>query len=361
MITSLATPGLGRILKSELLRKLQRRHSDVWPTPEPLEQAESYEVLPALYEKEQFDRVVRVGFDRSLESEQEKLDARVAFSTPPEVTVFRDVICCGRRLFGRSGNHFLANGNPIRQAFMSQRSGYDHVVVTNSTLGLKYFGHWLGDDCAARELPLPSSGVLKSFARPNWSDAAFYEDAFGQVWDEEPVFYADKLSVFTDIGFGMSKKRRLEDLRARMRKKYPIAENEGGIAYVQRGSRGEKRSMANEDELMTRLSAAGITIVTGESGGETIARAMMDCKIIIGVEGSQINHATYNLHENGALLVLQPPHRFYNPHHEWARLMGMRYGTVVGQPRTQDYIVDPDEVLAMVDRLQRAIDRPDAA
>lgn len=356
MIASFNTSGSGRIFKSELLRRLQRRHSDSWPSSELLEQVEAFEVLPAIYDKAHLDRIVKVGFDRSLQSEKDKLDARNVISTPPEVMILRDVISCGGRLFQNSSNHFLIHGNPIRQAF-APRPEYDHVVTTNSTLGLRYFGHWLGDDCAARKLPLPTSGTLKSFVRPTWPDSGFYEKAFNQVWDDEETFYARKLSVFTDIGFGMGKKRRLQDLRAQMRRNYPVAENAGGIAYIQRGNGGEPRSMANEDELIARLSALGVKIVKAETGGETIARAMMDAKIIIGVEGSQINHATYNLHDKGALIVLQPPHRFYNPHHEWTRLLGMRYGTIVGHSKADDYIVDADEVIAMIDHLQSVLDQ----
>lgn len=350
-------PGWERILRSEALRRLRRKHSDPWPVSEPLHPVETFDVRPAIYHRDHLQRVVKVGFDRPLASEKDKLDARKVRSTPPELTVFRDVIYCGGRLFGRDTNHFLAAGVPMPEAFMPRRE-YDHVAVTNSTLGLRYFGHWLRDDCAARELPLPETGTLKSLVRPDWPDCSFYESAFEQSWPEEKTFFAHRLSILTDIGFSLDKKRRLQILRQRLRRNTPAGQNAGGITYVRRGRKGMPRTMGNEEELMTRLSADGVKIVEAETSGETVARAMLDAQIIIGIEGSQLSHATYNLQDNGALLVIQPPDRFYNPHHEWARLLGMRYGTVVGHARPTGYVVDIDEVLDMIDRLKRALEQP---
>ena len=350
--------GGGRIILRETLRRLRLRRSDIWPSADPIGTAAPVEVLPALYHEDHLERVTGVGFGLPLAGEKEKLETRLAAARPPGMVVFEDVIWCGGRLFPAKGNHFLAEGAPLMQAFAS-RPAHDHVVVTNSRLGLKYFGHWLGDDCAARELPLPDGALVKSLNRPEWSDCAFYETAFGQAWDEEETFYARKLSIVTDTGYSLDKKRRLEVLRARMRQTFPIAENAGGIAYIQRGTKGEPRTMANEAALIDRLLATGVRIVRAETGGETIARAILDAKIIIGVEGSQIRHGAYNLSANGALLVLQPPHRFYNPHHEWARLLGMRYGTVVGHASADGYHIDIDEVMAMLDRLHQVLDKPD--
>lgn len=344
-------PRYRQVIQSEIMRRLRKRHSDDWPASEPLGPAETFDVLNAIYEPDHLSRVVKTGFDRSMESEVEKLNARVVRSTPPKMTVFEDVLSCGGRLFRRGTNHFMAKGQPIRQAFQAP-SEYDHVAITNSSLGLRYFGHWLRDDCAARGLSLPSTATLKSLVRPQWSDCHFYEDIFEQSWDEEAVFFARKLSVLTDIGFSPDKRRRLNILRDQLRQKIETSNNRDGIVYIRRGETSVPRAMSNEDELIKRLSDAGIGIVEAETGGETIARAMMDAAIVIGIEGSQLTHATYNLRENGALLVIQPPDRFYNPHHEWTRLLGMRYGFVVGHMQADGYMVNPDEVFLMLERLQ---------
>ncbi len=350
-----ARPRYGQVIRSEIARRLRRRHSDDWPASELLGAAETFDVRPAIYDPEHLQRVVKTGFDRTMESEVEKLDARVVRSTPPKLTVFEDVLSCGGRFFGPGTNHFMAKGQPIRQAFQVP-SEYDHVVITNSSLGLRYFGHWLRDDCAARGLARPSTAILKSLVRPDWSDCRFYEEAFDQDWPEEAVFFARKLTVLTDIGFSPDKRRRLNILRGQLRQKSQAGDNRDGIVYIRRGETSVPRTMANEDALVARLSDAGITIVEAETGGETIARAMLDAAIVIGIEGSQLTHATYNLRDNGALLVIQPPDRFYNPHHEWARLLGMRYGVVVGHARTSGYVVDADDIFVMMDRLMAALD-----
>jgi hypothetical protein len=74
--------------------------------------------------------------------------------------------------------------------------------------------------------------------------------------------------------------------------------------------------------------------------------------MIITIEGSQAAHGVYMLQTGGSLMILQPPDRFYNPHHQWARLIGMAYGTVVGTPDGVSFHMDPGEVLDMAERLE---------
>jgi hypothetical protein len=80
---------------------------------------------------------------------------------------------------------------------------------------------------------------------------------------------------------------------------------------------------------------------------------LLDARVIITVEGSQAAHGVFTLAENGSLLILQPPRRFYNPHIEWTRLLGMRYGIVIGKDVDDGagFLIDPDEVLRMVDQM----------
>ncbi len=80
--------------------------------------------------------------------------------------------------------------------------------------------------------------------------------------------------------------------------------------------------------------------------------ALLDARMTITIEGSQAAHGVYMLGDGGAMLILQSPDRFYNPHHEWARLIGMGYGTIIGTPDEVSFHMNPSEVLAMADRLE---------
>jgi hypothetical protein len=112
--------------------------------------------------------------------------------------------------------------------------------------------------------------------------------------------------------------------------------------------------MSNQDEVEQAFTAAGIRIVEPGTDGEALVQNLLDAAVIVTIEGSQASHGVYTLAEGGALLILQPPERFYNPHHEWARLLGMRYGITVGQKDGPGFRIHPGEALRMIDRLMAA-------
>lgn len=341
--------GLIRLARGETSLLTRRCGISPFPEIQGLEASENFDVHRAIYDETHLERVTGVGFGHSLQHQEYDLNTTSVWSSPPQKAVLQDVFCFGGHFYGANDIHYLSNASPWGHCLRGFQS-YDHGVVTNSAQGLRYFGHWLRDDCAARELPLPGDATLFSLIRPDWPDCQFYETAFNQPWADVPAFFCRKLTVITDIGFSIGKRNRLARLRKRLRSK-ARAENVGDIVYIRRGPTASERTMVNEPALIERLVAAGIKVVDPETGGNALASALLDTSIIISIEGSQLAHATHNLAEGGGLAVIQPPDRFYNPHHEWARLLGMRYSFVVGQPQEKGYTVDPDEVLAMVDRL----------
>ena len=348
------TSGSFRMLHSEAARLLTRRAPEDWPPAETPPITGAFAVRPAIYDPDQLDRVVKVGFGRTLAQQKDKLDQVEAPSAPATRMEFSDITWIGGRFYTRDKTYFMIPGNPLTQTGTTCPR-YDHVVITNSRPGLRYFGHWLRDDCAAREMDLPGDATLLSLTRPDWADSRYYETVFDQSWIDTKAFFARKLTVLTDIGFSPDKRKRLQKLRARLRQNAPANDRPGRIVYIRRGPGSVPRTMENEDALVAALSAAGVGVVDAESGGDAISREILDAKIIISIEGSQLSHATYNLAEGGAILVLQPPDRFYNPHHDWSRLLGMRYAIVVGRISEKSYTVDPDEVLRMLDTVTHAI------
>ena len=343
-----------RMLRREAARFITRRSPEEWPPAAPPPVTGTFDVLPAIYDPDQLERVVNIGFGRTLAQQKEKLDQTEAPSAPATRMEFHDITWIGGRFYTRDKVYFMGPGNPLKHTG-TECQGYDHVVITNSRPGLRYFGHWLRDDCAAREMDMPANATLLSLTRPKWADSHYYETVFEQSWVDKPAFFARKMTVLTDIGFSVDKRMRLHRLRARLRQNAPANDRPGRIVYIRRGPGSVPRTMENEDALVAALSAAGVGVVDAESGGDAISREILDAKIIISIEGSQLSHATYNLAEGGAILVLQPPDRFYNPHHDWSRLLGMRYAIVVGQVSETSYTDDPDEVLRMLDTVARTI------
>lgn len=307
---------------------------------------ETVDCRAAQFVPEQLERVVACGFSANLSSEIEKLEATCWEESPTFHCVLENATVLGGEIFTSRARHFLSAASPYKAA-LGRTTQYQDVSIPNSLQGLKYFGHWLRDDCASYELLREEGHEIASLGRPTWADCQAYETRFDQVWEERTAFRATRLYVVREIGFNLDKKRRLEALRGRVRSEA----GKGGIFYIRRGQSGMVRSIVNEDELLEGLAAYGVTVLEPEAQGKAVLDACLDADLVITIEGSQAAHALYALKDGGSLLILQPPDRFYNPHVEWTRMLGMRYGIVVGEPAEGGMQIHLDEVLAMSERL----------
>lgn len=312
---------------------------------------------PGLYERDQLDRVLACGFNRSLASEIDKLEAHSFIERPKARYTLRDAVIAGGWIYPQVGRFFMSSSSPFR-ALSQKLKLYDNATLLNSQQGLAYFGHWLQDDCAVYE-GIRETAHLISMKRPHWPDARIYEGAFEQIWDEITFARVTELMLFRELGFNRDKAARWHLLRQKLRASHS-APNAGKVVYIRRGQLGAARDIANQDALENALSAAGIHIVEPGLEGQDIISEVLDAAMIITVEGSQACHGVYCLADGGAMLILQPPERFYNPHHEWTRLLGMGYGITIGQKEGTGFRIHPDEVFAMIDRLQTAPRTSDA-
>lgn len=341
------------LIEAELARRLRGRKLQPLPPPHLVGPSETVSCAPGLYEADQIGRVTACGFRGALPDELAKLDATVFQEAPLERYDLGPSLIVGGRIVTRSAWH-LFRDLPRREVLGDRPHEYGRISLLNSQRGMRYFGHWLRDDCALhealRDMPSMSRGELLSMRRAHWPDCAFYETAFGHDWPEVGVARIADLTLWRDQGFSRDKAARLRRLRARLRQT-GRGENVGQIVYLGRGRHGVARDMANRDAFETALQKAGIRVLEPGRGGAELSRQLLDAAMIVTIEGSQASHGVYNLAEGGAMLILQPPDRFYNPHHEWCRLLGMSYGVVVGKPGAGGFSICPDEVLRMVDRL----------
>ncbi|MDO5632874.1 MAG: glycosyltransferase family 61 protein [Paracoccus sp. (in: a-proteobacteria)] len=303
----------------------------------------------ALFDPDQLDRVTACGFGRELHSEVMKVTATAFLEVSADVFELGPATVAGGMIFSQHGRYFIGPKHPSFGQIRAAEQIDGPVVLANSTQGLKYFGHWLADDTPVFEQYRDHPGLL-SLPRPTWTDAAAYEQLFDHNWHEVAAFSTPSLTVVRELGFNLSKAERLTRLRDRIRSKIAPAQP-GRIVFIRRGGSGESRDIVNWPELEPVLQQAGITILNPEGDTGEFVRQLLDASLIISVEGSQMCHAVYGIRQGGAILVLQPPDRFYNPHHEWARLMDIAYGFVVGQTAEGGFTIDADELLSMADRL----------
>lgn len=307
----------------------------------------------ALFEADQIDRVQSCAFGRALADEMATLTAtsfierhRQAFDLGPSVIA-------GGQVFSKDHPFFLGQHSVLRAALGPARH-YDRLNIVSSYQGLKYFGHWLRDDCPLFEA-LHQEEDSCFLSLPDWSDRTLYEPAFGHQDHEVPFARVEALTLHSEQGFNLDKGRRIKRLRERLRAQHP-PRSSGHIVYLSRGATPNPRDMANRAALEDAFEAAGIRVIHPSSDPAHLVHETMDARMIITVEGSQAAHGAYLLANGGAMLILQTPHRFYNPHHEWARLLGMHYGTVIGTPKGATYDIDAGEVFSMMDRLLKLQD-----
>lgn len=347
---------LGTLIGAEW-RALRAGRRSFAPLPDgaPLGESEVIACRPALYNSEQLARVIKCGFGASLAGEKEKLDATSFRSAPARRIRLGEAIIVGAQILSGPSRYYFGESR-IYPALRGRLHEFGAAQLANTAQGLKYFGHWLRDDCVMRDL-MAGGGPILSMKRPDWPDATAYQRLFGQAWNEVSLAHVSDLTVWRELGFSRDKARRIRGLRTRLRCGI-VARQPGRIVYIARGPGGVARTMANEEALLEALTAADVAIVRPEGDTDALLEQLCDAALIISIEGSQLTHAVFALAEGGSVLVIQPPDRFYNPHHEWARLMGMGYGIVVGTPQDQGFTVDPGEVLSMIDRLLQA--RPSA-
>jgi hypothetical protein len=352
-------PGLA--IRAALLKSMLRKR--LWPgytfSEMPFHMRGSFgETIPctqALFESDQIDRVRACAFGKSLADEVSKLSAtsfversRIAFDLGPS-------IIAGGQIFSQDHPFFLSWESPLK-AGLGAPEQFEQLNLVSSLHGLTYFGHWLRDDCPLYEA-VREEGETRFLTLPNWADRRLYQPTFGHSNYEVRFAHVQQLTLHSEQGFNLDKARRIRLLRDRLRDKHK-PQRDGHVVYLSRSTGPNTRDMNNRDAVETAMEQAGIRVVHPGSDPQRLVDEMLDARMIITVEGSQAAHGAYMLQPGGAMLILQTPYRFYNPHHEWARLLGMHYGTVIGTPTEEGYDIDPSEVLHMMDRL---LQRQDAA
>jgi capsular polysaccharide biosynthesis protein len=117
-----------------------------------------------------------------------------------------------------------------------------------------------------------------------------------------------------------------------------------------RGTGGKQRTLVNEEEIVNALMRRGVVIMQAETlSVPELIMELFGARIIISVEGSQLSHALFTLREEGGVLAIQPPDRFFNSHRDWVYALNMHYGIVVGEQRKLGFYLPTDDLLRTID------------
>jgi glycosyl transferase family 61 len=319
---------------------------------EELHPAEQISGDPCISLPGQYDRVTACAFRVDLGKEVAALQGAPRKAAPTLRYVFDDVIVCDNIIY-RRGRRKLFNLNIDGSHPSPPWAEHGQVTLRSSFIGCHFFGDWLLNDCATHLVADHGHPVL-SMPTPAWPDQGGYIELFGQDYGLLDRAHVRRIILFDDISHNSHKVKRLRKLRARVTRSGVT--NTNRIVYVVRGASGERRALINEREILEALEKRGIVVVRAEAlSVRELISELLGARIIIGVEGSQLAHAVYTLREEGGVLAIQPPARFFNAHLDWARALGMQYGIVVGEERQAGFFLPVDDLFRTIDLMDTSL------
>lgn len=311
---------------------------------------------PALFHSGDLDRITGVGSAiRSVASERLRvLGGPVENAATIAYKLNDAVISHGQVFTWRTYLQIGAEAAPLVAG--SRAVHYHNAALASSWIGCRYFGHWLMDDLPRQLAVAPLAPPLSVLGRPTPSqiDYAAQLDMVIPVVEEARV---DRLIVIDDFGQNADKQDRYQQLRRRARSRYPAAG--GRRVMLLRGTTGKRRTLLNEAALAEALAARGFIVLDpAMTSVAQILATCVDADMVVGVEGSQILNGALWARTGGAVLTIQPPHRFELIIKDLCDAIGLRYAFVVGERHGEtDFTVDIDQVLRMIDRTDTEIAR----
>lgn len=307
----------------------------------------------------QYERIETCAFGIDIAREVAQLQGAPRKIGPTLRYTLEDVIISGATIYGRGRRKIFNLQVPLsrsegRGSSRPRWEEYEKAALRSSYVGCHFFGHWLGDDCAT-DLLAREYGTPMSMPTPAWPDQAGYLAVFGQHSVSPARARIGRLILFDDITQNAHKAARFRSLRALVARGR-TASASGRIVYLMRGAGGKQRLLANEPEITDALSRRGVSIVKAETlGVPELISSLLGARMVIGVEGSQLCHAIFTLRDEGGLLVIQPPNRFFNSNMDWARALNMRYGLVVGEGCEAGFHLPVSDLLRTIDLMDAAL------
>lgn len=222
-------------------------------------------------------------------------------------------------------------------------------AIYDSSLGNRWFGNWLSDDCLTYALAA-QFGAPVTARTATWRHAASYEKLLGHRPKRLDHIRFDELTLFDDMSHNDGKWARAEELRARLLEGQEPIRHPG--AFLLRGASGDRRVLRNELAIAEKLAERGFSIVDPSlSSVDEIVRICAGAQVVAGVEGSHLVHGLAVMSPDAALLVIQPPHRVVSVLKMITDRQGQRYAFVVGSGGCDAFEVAWDDVARTLDLL----------
>jgi Glycosyltransferase 61 len=313
---------------------------------------ESVTHLPAIHLDGQIERVTGSPLESTKAQEIESATKLRGRHAPTIAYHLRDVALVDGSVYSGNMRFFVRD---LEAPNSAEPIDLDRAALVSSYYGVKYFGHWLRDDCTlhllARDLDIPPLCLP--------GPAGLHIEGYKSLFDQScaPTFRAriKHLTIFSDYHQNGLRRQRYEHLRAIVAARFPRGALRSYV-YLKRGVDGVPRTIDNEDEIIRALTACGFTVLdTASTPLDELLGTLVNARIVVSLEGSHIAHCVYSMPSDSGLMILQPPDRFSANQRLWTDCLGIRSGFVVGSLNETGYEFDPIEISQTIDLLERAI------
>lgn len=330
--------------RSAALAVISARSWTIWP-------AETTSAPAAIYLDGSLDRVQGVGISTSRDNELRRIRGGRVEHAPTVAHEIRQAHLLDGSLYAGPWRWPLARGRtPL--FWRGDRAAEKSAALACTFYGSFYFGHWMRDDLS---LALAAAEIDKPVIT---SRTAFrHEPGYRDLLSAHPLARAacafGRIVVIEDFPQNTSKRRRYEELRARLAVRIP--ETGCRRVYLRRGTVGaqEPRNLINGDQIESFLAAQGFAVVDPDRlSSEELCRHLRGASIVVGIEGSHLAHAIYAIAGDGVICALQPPQRFNNVYKDYTDCAGMRYAFVVGAPSDGGFVIGVDELARTLEKIE---------
>ncbi len=310
--------------------------------------AEAAVIRPAFYDEGDLARVTGVDADSSREIEWRRIRGGALEYRPSVAYQLRDaVLSKGHVILPQLVRPLTIGPFPRWGRYVETEP--EPALLTATFNGSRYFGHWMMDELS-RLLAAPRIGQPVAPPRPLSNHQLDYLKLLGLEQRERSDVLFRQLVIIDDRTQNAYRRERYAVLRERARGRRQVVPCEG--VMLLRKQTGVARILVNEEELARQLAHRGFRIMCPtEHTVEEILDACMGAKVVLGVEGSQMIHSLFVMHDEGTLFTLQPPNRFNNILKTYCDGLGLRYAFTVGHQREDGFFVEPVELMRLLDRL----------
>jgi hypothetical protein len=337
-------PGMNHIGRSPRLEDVAEKSWVLCP-------AEAAVIRPAMFDEDDLARVTGVDSDSSRENEWGRIRGGAVEYRPSAAYRLRDAVL--------SRGHVIlpqlirpVTTDPLPSWGRYTETEIEPALLTATFNGSRYFGHWMMDELT-RILAAPRIGQPVAPPRPLSSHQRDYLKLMGLVNYERSDVLFRQLIIIDARNQNAYRREHYEVLRERARRGWHVVPCEG--VMLLRKQTGVTRILVNEEVLAEQLAHRGFRIMCPtEHTAEEILDACLGAKVVLGVEGSQLIHALFVMHDEGTLFVLQPPNRFNNILKTYCDGLGLRYAFTVGHQCEAGFFVKPQNVMRLLDRVSRA-------